>query len=143
MCERERLQERLSALKNQVTCWLNIYFPEFTTVFKDWSKQAAWLTLRHFSTPQKVVDAGIPEILRAWGEEMKRPSLKKAEQLCLVASQSVGRTEGTKASISNLQFLMTEYELITIRLESLKEQMAECLSQIPMPIICWQSRVWV
>lgn len=79
VCERERLQERLSALKNQIVRWQDIYFPEFTTVFKDWSKQAAWLVLRHFSTPQKVIDAGAQEILRTWREEMKRPSLKRAE----------------------------------------------------------------
>ncbi len=131
VCERERLQQRLGSLKNQIIRWLDIYFPEFTTVFKDLSKQAAWLALRHFSTPQKVVDAGAQEILRTWRAEMKRPSLKRAERLCLVASQSVGRVEGTRASISSLQFQMTEFELITIRLESVKEQMAECLSQIP------------
>lgn len=131
VCERERLQERLGSLKNQIVRWLDIYFPEFTTVFKDWSKQAAWLTLRHFSTPQRVVDAGALEILRTWQEEMKRPSLKRAEQLCLIASESVGRTEGTRASTSSLQFMMTEYELITMRLEELKEQMEECLHQIP------------
>src|SRR5690554_5988792 len=95
------------------------------------SKQAAWLVLRHFSTPQKVIDAGAQEILRTWREEMKRPSLKRAERLCLVASQSVGRKEGTVAAISSLRFIMTEYELITMRLEQLKEEMAECLSQIP------------
>ncbi len=131
VCERERLQERRSALKNQIVRWLDIYFPEFITVFKDWSKQAAWLTLRRFSTPQKVVEAGAQEILLTWRRDMKKPSLKRAELLCLVADQSIGRKEGTRASISNLQFLMTEYELITMRLETLKEQMAECLVQIP------------
>jgi hypothetical protein len=110
---------------------MDIYFPEFTTVFKDWSKQAAWLALRHFSTPQNMVEAGPQEILSTWREEMKRPSLKRAERLCLVASQSVGRKEGTVAAISSLRFIMTEYELITMRLEQLKEEMAECLSQIP------------
>lgn len=78
-----------------------------------------------------MIDAGAQEILRTWREEMKRPSLKRAERLCLVASQSVGRKEGTMAAISSLQFVMTEYELITMRLEQLKEEMAECLSQIP------------
>ncbi len=62
---------------------------------------------------------------------MKRPSLKRAERLCLIAGRSIGRKEGTRTSISSLQFLMTEYELITMRLEDLKEQMADCLSQIP------------
>ncbi len=78
-----------------------------------------------------MIDAGALEILRTWREEMKRPSLKRAERLCLVASESVGRTEGTHASISSLQFMMTEYELIMMRLEELKGQMAECLHQIP------------
>ncbi len=73
VCERERLQERRSALKNQIVRWLDIYFPEFITVFKDWSKQAAWLTLRHFSTPQKVVEAGgAQEILLTWRRDMKK-----------------------------------------------------------------------
>lgn len=143
VCERARAQERLGSLKNQIVRWLDIHFLEFTTVFKDWSKQAAWLALRHFSTPQRMVDAGAQEILRTWREEMKRPSRKRAEQLCLVASQSVGRTEGTKASISTLQFLITEYELITMWVESLKEQMAECLPQIRMPTTYWQLRALV
>lgn len=78
-----------------------------------------------------MIDAGAQEILRTWREKIKKPSLKRAEQLCLVAGQSIGRTAGTRAYIQSLQFLMTEYELITMRLESLKEQMAECLSQIP------------
>ena len=131
VCERERLQSQLSSLKNQIVRWLDIYFPEFTTVFKDWSKQSSWLALRHFSTPQRVVDAGAQEILQTWREEMKRPSLKRAEKLYQVAKDSVGRKEGTMAATSSLQFMLTQYELITMRLEQLRGEMEACLHQIP------------
>ncbi len=128
---RERLQERLGALRNQIVRWLDIYFPEFTTVFKDWTGQAAWIALRRFSTPQRMVNAGAQEILRTWREEMKRPSLKRAESLCLVAGQSIGRTEGNAAAIMALQHAMTEYELLAMQVEQIEELMEECLSRIP------------
>ena len=35
VCERERLQERLGALSNQIVRWLDIYFPEFVTSFDE------------------------------------------------------------------------------------------------------------
>ncbi len=129
--EYERLQRKTASLKNQINRWLDIYFPEFVTVFKDWTGKAAWLTLRHFSIPQKVLDAGAQAILLTWRKKMKRPSLKRAERLCLVAAESIGRTAGTKAAVSSLQFMMTEYELLRKRIEHLTEQMKECLHEIP------------
>jgi len=36
--ERERLVEQLIILSNQVIRWLDIRFPEFSGVFKDWSR---------------------------------------------------------------------------------------------------------
>ena len=79
--ERERLLEQLIILSNQVLRWLDIRFPEFSGVFKDWSRDAAWLTLRHHSTPRNVVTAGVAGLMKTWRQEMKRPSLKKAERL--------------------------------------------------------------
>lgn len=131
VCERERLQERRGALRNQIVRWLDIYFPEFVSVYKDWSGQAAWIALRRFSTPQKMVEAGAQEILLAWREDMKRPSLKKAKELVLAASKSVGRTKGTSSSTMALQNAMTEYELLTMMMEQIEQRMEEYLFKIP------------
>jgi transposase len=65
VAERERLLEQLTILSNQVLRWLDIRFPEFSEVFKDWNRDAAWLTLRHHSTPQKVVTAGVAGLIRS------------------------------------------------------------------------------
>ncbi|HBG02500.1 MAG TPA: hypothetical protein DDW87_13195 [Firmicutes bacterium] len=78
-----------------------------------------------------MVEAGAQEILQAWREEIKRPSLKKAEELCLVASQSVGRTKGSNSAVVVLQNVMTEYEFLTMQLEQIEELMKEYLLKIP------------
>jgi len=131
VCERERLQERLGALSNQIIRWLDIYFPEFVTVFKDWRGKAAWIALRRFSTPKRMAEAGAQEILLAWREEMKRPSLKKAEALCSVANQSIGRAKGSTSAVRALQNVMTEYELLMMQIEQVEELMRDCLLKIP------------
>ncbi len=131
VCERERLKERLGALSNQIIRWLDIHFPEFVKVFKDWRGQAAWIALRRFSTPEQMVEAGAQEILLAWREEMKRPSLKKAEALCSVASQSIGRTKGSNSAVRALQNIMTEYELLMMQVEQVEALMEEYLLKIP------------
>ena len=41
VAERERLQEQLVGINNQVIRWLDIRFPEFSNVFKDWTCKTA------------------------------------------------------------------------------------------------------
>ena len=53
VAERERLQEQLTSIHNRVVRWLDIRFPEFQKVFKDWRRNAALITLRSFPTPGK------------------------------------------------------------------------------------------
>lgn len=131
VCERERLQERLGALSNQIIRWLDIHFPEFVTVFKNWRGKASWIALRRFSAPEQMAEAGAQEILRAWQGEMKRPSLKKAETLCAVAGNSIGRTKGSNFAVRSLQNIMTEYELLLMQVKEVEELMKEHLFKIP------------
>jgi len=129
--ERERIQERLGSLSNQIVRWLDIHFPEFVTVFKNWRGKAAWIALRRFSTPERMAEAGAQEILLAWREEMKRPSLKRAQALCSIAEQSIGRTEGSVSAVMSLQNIMTEYELLMMQMEQVEDAMQESLIEIP------------
>jgi len=46
----------LTSIHNRVVRWLDIRFPEFTIVFKDWRRNAALITLRSFPTPEKVME---------------------------------------------------------------------------------------
>ena len=129
--ERERLQEQLTSIYNRVVRWLDIRFPEFTTVFKDWRRNAALITLRSFPTPEKVVKIGVDAIVETWRKQMKRASLKRAEALVKAASRSVGRTSGKVASEASLQNLLAEYDLYCQQYDKQEQLMQDLLMQVP------------
>ena len=129
--ERERLQEQLTSIHNRVVRWLDIRFPEFTTVFKDWRRNAALITLRSFPTPEKVVKIGVDAIVETWRKQMKRASLKRAEALVKAASRSVGRTSGKVASEASLQNLLAEYDLYCQQYDKQEQLMQDLLMQVP------------
>jgi transposase len=129
--ERERLQEQLTCIYNRVVRWLDIRFPEFTTVFKDWRRNAALITLRSFPTPEKVMEMGVDKIVETWRKHMKRASLKRAERLVKAASRSVGRTSGKVASEASLQNLLAEYDLYCQQYDKQEQLMQELLMQVP------------
>jgi transposase len=129
--ERERLQEQLTSIHNRVVRWLDIRFPEFTTVFKDWRRNAALITLRSFPTPEKVMEMGVDKIVETWRKQMKRASLKRAEALVKAASRSVGRTSGKVASEASLQNLLAEYDLYCQQYDKQEQLMQDLLMQVP------------
>jgi transposase len=132
VAERDRLVQRLTAINNQVDRWLDIHFPEFEQVFKDWRRQAAFLTLRHFSTPEKITAAGAMKIVAIWKQHMKRTAgVKRAQELVKVASVSIGRKIGLVAAEASLQNLLDEYELYVKHYEELEQLMMELLLQVP------------
>ncbi len=129
--ERERLLDQLIVLSNQVLRWLDIRFPEFSGVFKDWSRDAARLTLRHHPTPGKVVAAGVPGLMAAWRTEMRKPSRKKAERLVKAAAESIGRTAGSEAAEAALQNMLTQYEMIERQKQDIEGLMQELMLRAP------------
>ena len=131
VCERERLQEQLISISNQIIRWLDIRFPEFTGVFKDWSAKTAFITLKHLPTPAKIVVMGAEGILAIWQENLKRSSLKKAERLVRAAEQSIGRTAGSEAATAALSNLLAQYELIAEQKQVQETLMAELLYKVP------------
>lgn len=53
---RERHLKDLSGIKNRVIRWLDIYFPEFNTVFEDWEGKTALMTLKEFALPARIAE---------------------------------------------------------------------------------------
>lgn len=130
VAERERLQEQLVGINNQVIRWLDIRFPEFSSVFKNWSAKTALVTLSNLSTPAKVVAAGAEGVLKLWQEHLKRSSLKKAERLVRVATESIGRIAGSEAAEATLMNLLIQYELIVAQKDNIEGLMSELLMRV-------------
>lgn len=129
--ERERLQEQLIGISNQVIRWLDIRFPEFTGVFKDWSAKTAMATLKHLPTPAKIAAVGVEGVLTIWQEHLKRSSAKKAERLVQVAVESIGRTAGSEAAEAALMNLLWQHEIITKQRQHIETLLAELLLRVP------------
>ncbi|MGI6554738.1 MAG: IS110 family transposase [Bacillota bacterium] len=129
--ERERLQKQLTAINNQIIRWLDIRFPEFNQVFKDWRGKTAWVTLRAFSTPTRIMIQGTQGVLECWRKHIKKASQKKAERLFNAAKESIGRTAGGEAAEVALQNLLTQYEMIEHQCQGIENLMQELLLRIP------------
>jgi transposase len=129
--ERERIQGQLIALNNQIIRWLDIRFPEFSEVFKDWRGKTAWAALRAFPTPAKVIEAGLTGIMTVWQSQLKKPSQKRAVKLLSAATKSIGRTAGAEAAEIALQNMLSQYEMILQQRCELEILMQELLLRVP------------
>jgi transposase len=60
---RKDLHTLTIAINNQVVGWLDIRFLEFVKVFSKWHGHAALMKLKNFPTPEKVLKAGVDNIV--------------------------------------------------------------------------------
>ena len=117
---RERYVKQLTIIDNKVQRWLSIYFPEFKTVFKDWTGKGALIALKSFATPEKVKAKGIESFAAMWKAEIKGAvGTKHAIKLVRAAEVSVEAKEGKKSAEYDLLSLIEEY---VFAFKSLKPQ---------------------
>jgi transposase len=111
MDSRWRIMKELSAIKNRISRWLCIYFPELTKVFKDWEGKAAILVLKEYATPTKIKEKGIDGIIAVWKEhKIRAVGRNRAKMLLEAAVSSVGTTEGLISAEYELEMLLEDYE---------------------------------
>ncbi|GED17286.1 IS110 family RNA-guided transposase [Aneurinibacillus migulanus] len=121
---RERLSKDLLQVKGRIHGWLDRYFPEFLTVFKDWEGKAALLTLQNFPLPNDIVKQNAEEIVQVWKIEVKRAvGTKRALQLIMAAEESVGLKSGLDMAKQELHVLLSQYKLLC-------EQLAQCMERV-------------
>ena len=138
---RSVLQEDINAIHNRIIRWIDLYFPEFTQVFKDFGKMA-YATLEKTPLPSDIQNRMPEELLFLYREVegMKSPQLPKAKQLVAVAQHSIGLTEGEKMArfeiaslLRQLKLLQADLDALTVQLEELAKQMTdyEYLASVP------------
>lgn len=129
--EYERLQEQITAIKNHVSRWLDIHFPEFEKIYGSWDGIAARLILKHCPTPSRIVELGAEGIMDIWRQGLKKPSLKKAKAIVETAEKSIGRTTGIVAAEASIRNILEQYEIFERQIEEQKKLMQELLLQVP------------
>lgn len=129
---REKVMVNLNQVRARVHNWLDRYFPEYLSVFKDWEGKASLMTMRQFPTPEEIVSTGARGVLAHWKTEVKRGvGVRRAEKLFATAKTSIGLTEGLRAARMELTSLLDQYELFTRQVETTMNQVMDILSEIP------------
>jgi transposase len=76
---RDQLSRDLIRTEGRIHRWLDQYFPEFLTVFKDWKGKTALQSLRHFPLPGDVQRLSVEQIVEIWRQQVQRTiGLKRA-----------------------------------------------------------------
>ncbi len=119
---RWRLVQDLTAVKNRISRWLSIHFPEYGEVFGSWEGKASMLILHECPTPAKIVEKGIEGILAIWkGSKIRAVGRKRATRLLEYAEASIGTTEGLVAAERDLAMLLEDYERKMLQYENIME----------------------
>ncbi|WP_461207915.1 IS110 family transposase, partial [Clostridium sp. DL1XJH146] len=88
---REKEIKSKTRVKNQITRWLDIAFPEFTKVFKDCFCNSALVLLEKYPTPKHVVETEVDDLLKTLRTKVSTSvGKKKLNQLKNAASKSIG-----------------------------------------------------
>ena len=133
MNHRERLNKDLNGIKNRIVRWLDIYFPGFTKVFKNWEGKAALSTLRNIPFPDQISNKKPQEIVDIWREDgIKRGvGIKKAQKLKNQAEVSIGMDTGKNMAKKELQDLLESYDVKESQLSDLESKIKDLLFDIP------------
>ncbi len=136
MSDREFWVANSVRLQNRIIRWLDIRFPEYTSVFKDWTCKRSMATLKELLSPQDLASQSVTEIIAVWRKHMKRAGgstgTQKAAELISEAKRSVGDITALDEAKQDLERLITEYERIEEMLENMEKQISSLLSEIPI-----------
>lgn len=143
MKDREYWSNLKVSITNRIIRWLDIYFPEYFTVFKEWTYPRSIATLKEFPMPSNLSTMTPEKVITGWKKHMKRAGgptgLDKANQLITKARFSIGMTSGIEEAKRELDRLLNEYERLTSILEQFEQELLDLLKEIPDVFQLFQS----
>lgn len=133
MTTRLRVSKEMSATANRVMRWLNLYFPEFTQVCRQWNGKAALEILKECPFPGELARKTVDEVvMMVWrGKKGKGVGAKKAAALIEAAKVSVGSRQGLMSARHELAMLLEDYESKVRHLEKTMVLIEAAASQVP------------
>lgn len=119
-------------VQGQIHNWIDRYFPEFLTVFKNWEGKAALQFLKLNVLPYELVHFSDQDLLNHLRKAVKRSvGLSKIQDLKQAARESIGIRQGADMAKLELQTLIAKYELIQSKFEELDAKIDALIDQIP------------
>ncbi|MBY0217788.1 IS110 family transposase [Paenibacillus illinoisensis] len=129
---RVHLSTDLRVVQGRVHNWLDRYFSEFLTVFKDWECKSARPMLSLCLLPHELLSESEEVLLTHLRKVAKRGlGIERMRSLKAAASRSVGLREGIALAKLELRLLLTQYDLLEEKFEELEARLDELLGQVP------------
>jgi transposase len=117
------LQDEGAGYKNEIHALLAVLFPELSQVFMDPCRPTALGLLKRYPSAQAIAEAGVKAITATLHELAPRNSGRKtAEQLVLLAQQSVSSQIATSARSTSLKILCDQLEHTQKNVAQLEEE---------------------
>lgn len=111
MSDREFWVSNSIRLQNRIVRWLDIRFPEYPSVFKDWTCKRSLATLKAFPCPLQTYT--VPDVIKSWRAHMQRAGgstgIEKAALLIAHAKCSVGDGTAVAEAKADLNRLIEEW----------------------------------
>ena len=128
---RWKLKEEHTRLQNQMTGWLDRYFPEFKTEIKNFG-QLACAILKYTPLPQDLIHQEVEELAWHYKEkaDVKAPAKKTIRGMKRLAEGSIGLTEGIEMARFEIATLVDQFLLVERRLEEINNRLEELAIQL-------------
>ncbi|ANE45484.1 transposase [Paenibacillus swuensis] len=135
--QREFWVKQSVTYKNRITRWIDLYFPEFSQVFPDWTRLRSLATLRIYPLPSDLVNISADQILDTWREQgMKRvggvSGVAKATELLSVAQRSIGKANVPEEARLEIKCLLKAYDEAVAALDAIELHMETLLESLPL-----------
>jgi transposase len=136
MSDREFWVGNSIRLQNRIIRWLDIRFPEYTSVFSDWTCKRSLATLYEFPAPLDLKGMTAAEVIARWRKHMQRAGgttgLEKAALLITSAARSIGESTAIHESKQDLRRLIDEYCRIVEIQEMIEQEILAILDLMPI-----------
>ena len=129
---RFQTQEQITRIKNRISRWFSIYFPEYKDVYGKLDAISGMMILKEAPLPADIVKLGVDGINTIWrAAKLRAVGIKRAKTLITKAEHSVGSQEAPEAARVELRILMDDYEMYSLRMKDLMQTIEEKLAEIP------------
>jgi transposase len=137
MSDRESWVRWSISVGNRIVRWIDLYFPEFRRVFKEWTTLRSLASLHQFPLPEDLRGKTVDEVIEGWRKQgMKRAGgvsgRATAARLLAAASTSIGESGVAEEARKDLQRLLHLYQDVSEALQDMQKNVETLLQLIPL-----------
>jgi transposase len=130
--DRLDIDKQMTRIMNQLIRCLDIWFPEYRSVFTGILCKTSSVILKNVCMPDAIIALGPEGINAIWREHKVRGmGMRKAKSIVAAASHSFGSKEGCQGGTSRIRHLLERYEFLEKEYSECMEKLEEICKTIP------------